>query len=510
VRFRASDESRENYGRARAVHGRLVEAVHGPPADDWRAEGVAADYEPRPYQLRAALAAHGAERLLLADSVGLGKTLSAYLLRERVRADSPGVRTLVVCPAGLKLQWRSEFFWYSDGRVQPLVAEGGPAKRERRYAEFRRRPGAVLCANYELLLRDAGLASVFAAADIVVADEASRFKTCGTKTAKRLKALSDDGGVRWRLALTATPIEVGCKDLYSIVEWLDPALFGPRMLFDKLYVERIEIRPRRGGRFWKIVGYKNTDHLARRVRPRMLRRTPEDVGEQMPDVVAVVEWLDLPGPQREAYEAARSGALRQISDGARPMVAALDAVRACLSPSLVAGRSGKGVKTGRIVDVLATEAAGERALVFTHSRQYIERELLPALADAGIRASAITGGASQRARDADQAAFCGGDLRVLVVDSAGTHGLNLPCGLVLNADFPWTQAQLEQRVGRARRMGTGVERVRVLNLLARDTVEERVLARLLGRRRLSEVVVGRSAMNAIDRRLTADDWRAIL
>jgi SNF2 family DNA or RNA helicase len=504
------EESAKNYRRAVFGYKKRVAAIHD---DDLRSElsGFSADKTPRPYQARAAQAIHGARRLLLADSVGMGKTLSTWAARELILRDDPRARTVIVCPSGLKYQWLTEAEAYSSDMARLLVVSGTSRQRARVYGNFVKRPASVLIMNYELLRYDcSALRPVFDATRYVIADEASRIKTRTTKTAKLLKKLTS--GVRWRVAVTATPIEVGCENLHSIVEWLDPRLLGTRKMFDEMYVRKIMIRTRAGRRFPKVVGYKNLSHLKRRVRCVMLRRRPSDVGEDMPEVSSQDVLLDFDEKHRVLYEKAREGCREKLrSSPAGPMVATLDAKKACLSPIMVKGGRGQGEKTRAIVEMLTTEAADEQALVFVESlaKRYLTDELVPAIVKAGVKLGLVTGDTSNSERASLRTAFNSKLIRVLAMDSVGTYGLNLPCGLVLNADLPWNPAKLEQRIGRARRMAAGVKHVRVVNFVMRDSVEQRVLRRLLGRKTLADTLVGDSGISLLET-MSSTDWEEML
>jgi SNF2 family DNA or RNA helicase len=510
VRPEVDSESAKNYRRAVFGYKKRVAAIHDAELGV-ELSGFSEDKVPRSYQARAAQAIHGARRLLLADSVGMGKTLSAWAARELILRDDPTARTVVVCPSGLKYQWLSEAASYSTDVVNLIAVDGTKGRRERMYRAFVKRPASVLIMNYELLLHDCmRLESVFDAARYVIADEASRIKTRTTKTAKLLKRLTKR--VMWRVAVTATPIEVGCENLHSIIEWLDPKLLGTRKLFDAMYVRSVMIRTRNGRRFPKVIGYKNLSHLKRRVRCVMLRRRPSDVGEEMPEVSSQEVLLDFDAKHRALYDKAREGCREKLkASPAGPMVAVLDAKKACLSPIMVKGGRGKGEKTRAIVEMLTTEAADEQALVFVESlaKRYLLSELEPALRKAGVKLAVVTGDTSNEERSRIRGAFNSGTVRVLAMDSVGTYGLNLPCGLVLNADLPWNPAKLEQRVGRARRMASGVKHVRVVNFVMRDSVEQRVMRRLLGRRTLADTLIGESDMTPISK-MSASDWGEML
>jgi SNF2 family DNA or RNA helicase len=506
-----SDESKRNYRDAVAKYKARVAALHDDPLDVGFKQFDDA-YVPREYQARGSQGIHGGHKVLLADSCGLGKTLGAWGARELILRDAAGAKTVIVCPSGLKYQWANEVAGYSKKPVRHMyVVDGGKSHRMRMYHRYITKSESVLILNYDILWRDVKeLSTVFSVATYVIADEASKIKTRSTKTAKILKSLTR--GVRWKVAITATPIEVGCENLHSIVEWLDPTLLGSKAMFDELYVRKVMIRCRNGRRFPKVIGYKNLNHLRRRIKCVMLRRRLSDVGSELPPVIPSDVLLDFDPKHRAAYDEARDGCREKLKDNAAgPMVAVLDAKRACLSPMMVEGHSGVGAKTTAIVDLLAYEAADEKALVFVESqgKRYMKKELVPALKKAGVKVAEITGDTSDAKREGIKAGFNSGAVRVLVMDGVGTYGLNLPCSLVVNADLPWNPAMLEQRIGRARRMSSGIKHVRVVNYMMRDSVEQKVLKRLFGRSTLAEAIVGESDILSLDR-ISSKEWGKML
>jgi SNF2 family DNA or RNA helicase len=509
------------------------------------------EYKPRHYQLIAGQQIYEQGRLLLADSVGLGKTMSAWCGAEMMAKHAGAVKVVVVCPASLKRQWKTEIFWYTGWRVPVFNADGNKAARTEVYRRFLRSKGcAAIAVNYELLIHDEEiLEDVFADASYVIADEASRIKTRTSKTAKLLKSMTKD--IRWKVAVTATPIEVGVENLYSLMEWLDPWLMGTQTMFNGVYCKTatmllcqdcgkmryIQSRRRqcpicvkdavaakqdhrlvgkklmwvKGKSFTKNVGYTNLEHLARRMYGRLLRRRPQDVGNELPQIVASIRYVELTKEQRLVYKAAADGSLRIADNGeTNPMVATLDACRACLSPTLF-GPGDPGAKTTEVVNMLTTEAAGEKTLIFSESKKYLKQELIPALTHAGVKAAALTGDESSKAKEKVKRGFNDtDDVRVLVMTSAGERGHNLPCGLVLDLDLPWNPSRIIQRAGRARRMGSEYEVVRLINILARDTVEERVVERILGRQSMSEIVVGAEESDVVGVKLSAAEVRKLL
>lgn len=499
--------SRENWHACKRRHERLT-ACRKAEVDLGLdvSSRFAPEYQPLPYQLIAGQQCYVVGQMLNADAVGMGKTMASWTTAEIIQREHGQCKTIVLCLSSLKRQWKAELSAYTNGRIKAKIVEGTPKQRHAVYQKFAEVRGTcVMILNYEQVLRDQKeIVAAMGTADYIIADEASRLKNRNAKTTKVLKSVSRM--VPWKCALTATPIEVGVENLYSIMEWLDPTMLGTLTLYRGAYTRVHWIKLKNGKKVPKVLGFKNLADLRARTSSRRVRRTPADVGNQMPELRAQVVWVEMGEHQFNVYESAKAGVLRALEEDqhANPMVIAGDALRACLSPSLV-GRKGVGVKTEYVRDLLTDEAADERALVFCESKTYLRDELLPVLKKAGVDCALLCGDTSLDDRRAMQRAFVSDSLRVLLMTSAGERGLNLPCGLVIDVDLLWNPSRLTQRAGRARRLKSGFDSVRVLNVLTRSTAEEKVLSRVLGRRSLSEAVVGKEESDPVGV-LSADDW----
>ena len=199
---------------------------------------------------------------LLADSVGLGKTLQALAVIETI---GKGARSLVLVPAVLKYQWESEIKRFLP-QWKAQVIDGNAMTRTEQWQE----EADIYIANYELLLRDNERLSAFVW-DIIVCDEATRISNIRAKTYKALMKLK----ARRRIALTGTPVQNRPDDLFGILNWTNPGMLGSFMNF----IERYCYRNQWGG----VLGYHNLEELARRIEPFMIRRRKEDVLKDLPE-----------------------------------------------------------------------------------------------------------------------------------------------------------------------------------------------------------------------------------
>ncbi len=170
-----------------------------------------------PYQRDGLLHLAFGERALLADEMGLGKTVQAIAAAELLARRRGVERVLVVCPASLKSEWEEQIARFTERPARPVF---GP--RQARLAAYRE-PTFFNIVNYEQVLSDAADINALLEPDLVILDEAQRIKNWQTKTAREVKKLRSP----FAFVLTGTPLENRIDELYSIVQYLDPELFGP-------------------------------------------------------------------------------------------------------------------------------------------------------------------------------------------------------------------------------------------------------------------------------------------
>lgn len=435
-----------------------------------------------PYQVKGALLLAFARRAILADEMGLGKTVQALAAAMELRRREGFRRALVVCPASLRRQWAREIERFTG---EPAVVLEGP-DRQTTYA---RSEAFFHILSYELSFRDLEDLQRFKP-DLVILDEAQRIKNWRTRTARAVKDIPR----RAAFVLTGTPIETDLDALYSIGQFLDQRLLGPLWRYNERYF-RYDGRGRH-------VGYRNLDELKARLAPVFLRRTKEQVRDELPELLENSYAVELDEGSREAYDRHRgralallelAGAGRIDDEQRRRLDDELEAMRRCCiaaeHPGEAAGpdsgsepgEDAPPSKLAELAEVLAETvlAAGKKALVFARDRS--TTTAAAALLDRlDINHVHFHGGVPEDQRAALVDAFTTDEsCRVFVSTELGASGLNLQVAdVVINLDQPWSAARRNQRLGRAYRLGRS-RPVQVVNLVADETIEESV-ARLRG------------------------------
>ncbi|MBL0716040.1 MAG: DEAD/DEAH box helicase family protein, partial [Desulfosarcina sp.] len=217
----------------------------------------------RPYQLDGIAFAAGVGRAILADDMGLGKTIQGIGVAELLSRHVPLSRVLVICPASLKSQWRTEIRRFSDRSCRLVL---GSAKE--RPVQYQGDQFFTIC-NYEQVLRDF-LAIERVPWDLIILDEGQRIKNWEAKTSRIVKVLKSP----FALVLTGTPLENRLDDLYSVVEFIDDRRLGPAFRF----FNRHRVVDERG----RLLGYRNLHQLRQTLKPILLRRTRQAVIEELP------------------------------------------------------------------------------------------------------------------------------------------------------------------------------------------------------------------------------------
>lgn len=436
--------------------------------------------ELRPYQLDGIAFAAGAGRAVLADDMGLGKTIQGIGVAELLSRHINIARVLVICPASLKSQWRMEIKRFSQRSCQVVL--GSHKDRPGQYAgdHF-----FTIC-NYEQVLRDI-LAIETVPWDLIILDEGQRIKNWEAKTSRVLKGLKST----FALVLSGTPLENRLDELYSVVEFIDERRLGPAFRF----FNRHKVVDERG----KLLGYKDLDHLRERLKPILLRRTRSKVTRELPprttQVIRIAptdEQLAMQQGHRQIVQSIINKKYLSEMDLLRLQKALLMCRMGADSTFLVdkqpPGYSSKLKELGRLLDQLQAEE-GRKIVLFSEWTTMLNL-IEPLLAERRMNYVRLDGSVPQKKRQELMHRFQADPACMLfITTNAGATGLNLQAAnTVINVDLPWNPAVLEQRIGRAHRMGQK-RPVQVYILITTDSLEESLLATLSAKQELSLAVL---------------------
>jgi superfamily II DNA or RNA helicase len=462
LHWRGAKELRRLAEKLRDFKG--MEAVAAPPGlnaelRDYQNLGLAWLQFLREYELNG----------VLADDMGLGKTiqtLSHLLLEKKAgRLDKPA---LIVAPTSVLSNWKREAERFTPG-LNCLVLHG--PQRAQHFAELERYD--LIVTSYALLVRDEELHQE-QGYHYLILDEAQSIKNPRAKSAQAACAIT----TRHRLCLTGTPLENHLGELWSLFHFLMPGFLGNQKQFTKLFRTPIE----------KHGDGVRQDQLQRRLTPFVLRRTKEQVMQELPPKTQMIREAVLGDAQAKLYESLRLamtdkiGKLLERKGLQKSHIEILDALlklrQACCDPRLVKLESARKVKQSakleELLELLDKLLAEDRKILifsqFTSMLALIEEELQAR----GIGYSKLTG--RTRKRDEAIATFQEGHVPVFLISlKAGGVGLNLTAAdTVIHYDPWWNPAAENQATDRAHRIGQD-KPVFVYKLVAKGTVEEKIL-----------------------------------
>ena len=445
-----------------------------------------------PYQQEGMLHMAFNERALLADEMGLGKTVQAIAACELLRQTRRIERALVVSPASLKTEWEEQIAKFTGLPAKLILGT-----RANRLQQYRERSFFYLC-NYEQVLMDVDDINGIVAPDVVILDEAQRIKNWQTKTAKTVKRLASP----YAFVLTGTPLENRIDEVYSIVEFLDPAIFGPLFRFNREFYELDEKgRP---------VGYKNLDALHRRLRPIMLRRRKDEVEDQLPPRTVKNYFVGMEPEQRNRYEEYNDRVARLLAiTKRRPLTKEefekLQRWLACMrmicdTPFILDPECRLCPKLSELAQILedVMQSGTSKVLVFSEWERMLQltRDLATEMK---LDFAWHTGSVPQRKRRQEINRFKQDpDCRLFISTDSGATGLNLQAAnVVINLDLPWNPARLEQRIARAWRKHQ-TRSVEVINLVCENSIEHRMVSMLSQKQQLADGVLdGRGDLQSL-------------
>jgi superfamily II DNA or RNA helicase len=435
----------------------------------------------------------------LADDMGLGKTiqvLAMFARRKQLLADG-GVAhrpSLVVVPKSLVFNWIEESRRFA------------PALRVLNHTGNARAGDAAALADHDLVLTTYGtlrrdiITHRQTEFDYVVLDEAQSIKNAASQAAKACRLLR----ARHRLALTGTPVENHIGELWSIFEFLNPGQLGSAARLKRFLT---------GGR-------TSAEVVARAVRPYLLRRTKSQVLSDLPEKTEQTLFCELGEEQRKAYDELRehyrlelSGRIGRMGIG-RSRIAVLEALlrlrqTAChpglVDPARIDEPAAKLDTLLEHLDEVLDE--GHKVLVFSQFTSFLSI-LRRRLDERSLTYEYLDGKTTDR-QSRVQRFQEDADCRLFLVSlKAGGQGLNLTAADYIYILDPWWNPAVEaQAVDRAHRIGQ-TRRVFAYRLIARDTVEEKIVALQDRKRELAESIV--RADESMVSSLTAEDVELLL
>lgn len=400
------------------------------------------------------------KNVLLADSMGLGKTIQVIGYMNCQIKSARAVKSLIICPSSVKYNWQKELKKWLIENLNIEVVEGKNG--------FKQNPQVdIYICNYDIL-QD----KEFRNLDCIVLDEAHYIKNPQSIRTKQVQRICKSNPGAKIIALTGTPLLNRPVELFPVLNLLLPEKFDNFFRFAIRYcaAHKKQIHTKEGVReFWDMSGASRTEELGRLLRATvMLRREKAHVLKDLPDKIRTVipvrksygkVFVQLENETRSMIEKIRE-INRKIQkakkDGDTALLNALKVekseVRSVALPLINEyRRMAFEEKKEMIVDFLSDTLESEPVVVFVHHRdvaRFFENTFRH------LKPSVITGekNASERALEIER--FQSGGLLFIATIPAAAEGITLTrASTVVFAEYEWTPAKMLQAEGRCHRIG---------------------------------------------------------
>ena len=435
---------------------------------------------------------------LLADDVGLGKTIQSIAVMQHFKKKHGIRKILIICKKSIKTQWKRELVKITgDEDLNIFMTEDTKKKRVKAYEEALNSDECILITNYHNYLNDTDYIRKINF-EFVIIDEVHCIKGRKGKMNNNIGEIIRNRKI---IFLTGTPIMSKPDDIFGIVQMASPDYFGEYKDFSNEYIVA-EI----GAYGYQIIGAKNLDVLSSKIKAFMMRRTNEDVSIELPEVsitqvtaemdnvqksMSVViqkrleriaemksQFLDKKGKPIPEY----LPQLTELADSEKMFLAAKQFIAddpRCFAvlnntalnkqlEGIVPPSYDMSPKTEATLDLVEDIInAGNKVIIFTHFET--PAAILAEDIKKKLKANVLlyTGKISDKERDENIAKFIHDvDYNILIGNEACAEGLNLQCAnYLINYEQADTYAQKQQRIGRIRRVGSNFNHAHVYDMI---------------------------------------------
>lgn len=425
-----------------------------------------------PYQKEGIRFAFRAGKSIIADEMGLGKTIQAIGTAELMKARHFISSVLIVCPTSLKYQWKKEIERFTDSKA--IVVEGNHLVRKKLYEAEE----TYKIVSYNSICNDIKILKSLHT-DFLIMDEVQRLKNWNTQISRNARHIESE----YAVILSGTPLENKLEELYSIMQFVDQFCLGPYYQF----MDETVVKSDTG----KVVGYKNLNAVGERMKDVLIRRRKKDVALQLPGRMDKVLFVPMTEQQRDMHDEYQNVVAQLVykwtrtrflseKDRKRLLLMLSQMRMICDSTYILDQKSRYDTKVEETLNILKNvfESGDEKVVIFSQWER-MTRLIAKELDELGVRYEYLHGGVPSEARKNLVENFTElPESRVFLSTDAGSTGLNLQvASILINLDLPWNPAVLEQRIARIYRIGQK-RNIQVINLVASQTIEERMLSTL--------------------------------
>ena len=446
---------------------------------------------------------------VLADDMGLGKTLQiiAFLLSQKKS------KSIVVVPTSVIYNWMDEFEKFAPS-IRVGLVHGSKSKREKVLRDFKRGLGIKVeeenlkeksYEKYDVLLTTYGTLKNDEKAyenlsfDYCIIDEAQNIKNPTAQATLSVKNIKS----RCNIALTGTPIENNLMELWSIFDFVMPGYLFTKERFRERF----------------ILDESNLSELKSLITPFILRRLKEDVLSELPEKLEKKYLVEMKGKQKQLYSFYVKAIKNELNENKSSeksgknkinLFAYLTKLREiCLDPSLVVSDyKGESSKLTVVKEIVKDASeSGKKILLFSQFTSVLKK-IEEDFRKEDISYLYLDGGTSARERVERVKKFNeDSNIKVFLISlKAGGVGLNLTsASVVIHFDPWWNPAVEDQATDRAHRFGQE-NKVEVIKLVAKDTIEEKIVLMQEDKRELIQSLMDGKTMDGKGlKRLTEEE-----
>jgi non-specific serine/threonine protein kinase len=433
----------------------------------------------------------------LADDMGLGKTLQIIAFLQKQIELHPGKPNLVVLPTTLLFNWKKELQKFAP-HLSYLDYTGGQRTKQRaHFQEYN-----IVLTTYGLVVNDIEKLRK-AHFNYIILDESQAIKNPESQRYKAVCLL----GARNKIVMTGTPVENNTFDLFAQMNFVNPGLLGTMAHFQAQFSTPID----------KFADKEAADILRKIISPFLLRRTKDQVAQELPDKTEDVIICEMGAEQRKVYNAFRDnyrqmivGSIEKEGLGKSSMMV-LDALlklrQICNSPALLNTQEDFGsasIKTEELMAHLTEKTGQHKVLVFSQFTQMLKL-LEKELQNQGMEYEYLDGQTPSKQREEKVNRFqTEPSVRVFLISlKAGGVGLNLTEADYVYLIDPWWNPAVEaQAIDRTHRIGQ-LRKVFAYRMICKDTIEEKVLQLQERKRKVAQDLI--STESAFYKQLDKED-----
>ena len=427
---------------------------------------------------------------MLADEVGLGKTIEAGIILKELIVTGRINNALILTPPSLVPQWKDELSTKFDLEFLSHLDDDFKGFSSHNY----------VVASLSTALQPKNLNSVYGKTwDIVLVDEAHSLKNSETQKHIFVKNIPK----KKLILLTATPVQNNLKELYNLMDLLQPGILGNWKEFKRIYVDSTDLRK---------VNPITKDYLQELISDLVIRNTRKEVGEyiKFTNRIANTHIVYPSADERKLYTSITAKIRNLYQSNSSPLVlmgyqknissstySTKNALKTMKTSEIIssdeydefmdmANKSSVDCKMNHLLNIIKNN--GSKFLIFC---EYIATQnyIFDCLTDAGLDVE-IFNGTMDPSQKKEAVNNFKNNVQILISTGAGGEGQNLQfCSNIVNYDLPWNPMNVEQRIGRVHRIGQKRD-VQIHNYAVKNTIEEYILDLLYTKIELFTLTLG--------------------